>query len=121
MRRLELPTPWSVAKCSIQLSYMHLKMCLRGFEPPTHSLEGCCSIQLSYRHIQIIIPKYLKISSKKIFNNLYNFSLYYIFLLLFTLSITACINAALTPYSSSAFTPAIVVPLGLVTISLSFP
>ena len=23
MRRFELPTPWSVAKCSIQLSYMH--------------------------------------------------------------------------------------------------
>ena len=24
VRRFELPTPWSVAKCSIQLSYAHI-------------------------------------------------------------------------------------------------
>jgi hypothetical protein len=34
-----------------QLRYTHHKTCLKGFEPPTHGLEGRCSIQLSYKHV----------------------------------------------------------------------
>ena len=32
-----------------QNMFKHRKTSLKGFEPPTHGLEGRCSIQLSYR------------------------------------------------------------------------
>ncbi len=38
-----------------QLRHTHHKTCSKGFEPPTHGLEGRCSIQLSYEHTRIKI------------------------------------------------------------------
>ena len=36
------------------LALVKSRMCPKGFEPPTHGLEGRCSIQLSYRHISLL-------------------------------------------------------------------
>ena len=36
--------------CNKSLTLFSKEMCSKGFEPPTHGLEGRCSIQLSYRH-----------------------------------------------------------------------
>ena len=39
----------NVLLLSIKNMFKHRKTSLKGFEPPTHGLEGRCSIQLSYR------------------------------------------------------------------------
>ena len=44
------------------LALVKSRMCPKGFEPPTHGLEGRCSIQLSYEHTKRVMgiePTYL--------------------------------------------------------------
>ena len=55
------PQSGALTNCAIPTT-----ACLKGFEPPTHGLEGRCSIQLSYRLILISpFQKALRISTEK--------------------------------------------------------
>ena len=42
---------WNIQSLYEESSNGTSQMCSKGFEPPTHGLEGRCSIQLSYEHI----------------------------------------------------------------------
>ncbi len=57
------PQSDALANCAIPTIYeirqAQSQTCSKGFEPPTHGLEGRCSIQLSYEHI--IIYYYMKL------------------------------------------------------------
>ena len=49
------PQSDALTNCAIptihEIRQAQSRTCSKGFEPPTHGLEGRCSIQLSYEHI----------------------------------------------------------------------
>ena len=49
MRRFELPTPWSVAKCSIQLSYTHILLRTKKFNAGDRNRTGTVSLQQDFK------------------------------------------------------------------------
>ena len=59
MRRFELPTPWSVAKCSIQLSY-------------THTLKDCSLTTFNIIHLIFLIVNSFFYLLKNCFNKKMN-------------------------------------------------
>ena len=48
-------------------------MCSKGFEPPTHGLEGRCSIQLSYEHIVACLFCFTTALTKDILSHIFLF------------------------------------------------
>ena len=51
------PQSGALTNCAIPTIKLELvqQTCSKGFEPPTHGLEGRCSIQLSYEHIYLFL------------------------------------------------------------------
>ena len=60
-RRFELPTPWSVAKCSIQLSYAHIFSCRGTPRMPATGIEP-----VLYFYNRILSPARLPVPPRRL-------------------------------------------------------